>query len=209
MPADSDPEQQGRRRIYRVAVIPLIQVRDNIYLLLLRNKARGDWEIPGRSMNQSEKPLKTATRELAEETGLELDFEIEPVPYLPGERFGQLPSQTIVGGTGIEKEVVEFTCVAKAKTPNLPSITHAPSAEHDDHLFIHLPHLETLLQRPDRLQSLLAQINTRKLVLSKTKENISVLNPSASFFSIRSRPENISLLTSSSLRRYFAGYLHG
>jgi 8-oxo-dGTP pyrophosphatase MutT (NUDIX family) len=205
---DSRSEYKETPRIYRVSVIPFFHIGDNDYLLLLKNRSRQEWETPGGANESHESPEETAAREIKEETGLDLPFSVTSVPYLPSEQSGRLPSQIIAGGSGADKEIVEFTCLADISLSQLPQINFDSQSEHDDYLFVKIPHFNNIQRKSKMLFSLFPQINQKKLVISKRRGHQAVLDTSANLFSIQSRRENISSLTSSSLRRCFGQYLH-
>src|SRR3990167_6052811 len=60
-------------------VIPIFKNKDGFYILLVKNSKGGHWGLPKGTPEKDEKPIDTAKRELAEETGIrDIEIKIEP-----------------------------------------------------------------------------------------------------------------------------------
>jgi len=60
-------------------VIPIFKSKEGFYILLVKNSKGGHWGLPKGTPEKDEKPIDTAKRELAEETGIrDIEIKIEP-----------------------------------------------------------------------------------------------------------------------------------
>lgn len=84
------------------------------WLLMVRRGDDGTWALPGGGLDPGETPVQAVTRELEEETGLELpesEFTMLPPRYMPDPRAGQgawmIGHQGLASVTGDQAPAVE------------------------------------------------------------------------------------------------------
>lgn len=193
----SDLESEEIPKVYRIAVVPVITFHNDSYLLLLKTRSRNEWETPGGQIERGEDIASTARRELQEETGLKQNFEIRHIT-----NQGPWRSINVTSGSGKKVEINPWVCIAEITVPTLPPISLPPESEHIDYLYVKIPHFERI--RDYRDSTILGQVSFRKLVLSRIKNHLAVLNPQANWFNIHSRQENISEMTKDSLGLFFS-----